>query len=91
MNTGRQIDAINLAYAFGLTEQFAPVPLLKSYLKEARKTPHAKAGNMSPGAQVVFFVFFYFVAALLSNKLSCCFLNSGRCGIWLLYIYRTVH
>ncbi|XP_020110527.1 FRIGIDA-like protein 3 [Ananas comosus] len=51
VNTGRQIDAINLAYAFGLTEQFAPVPLLKSYLKEARKTPHAKAGNMSPGAQ----------------------------------------
>ncbi|THU58790.1 hypothetical protein C4D60_Mb03t18160 [Musa balbisiana] len=34
LDSGREIEAINLAYAFKLTEQFAPVPLLKSYLKE---------------------------------------------------------
>ncbi|XP_072980422.1 FRIGIDA-like protein 3 [Typha angustifolia] len=51
LHTGRQIDAINLAYAFGLTEQFAPVPLLKAYLKEVRKVTQVKAGNMSPGVQ----------------------------------------
>ncbi|XP_073004007.1 FRIGIDA-like protein 3 isoform X1 [Typha latifolia] len=50
LDTGRQIDAINLAYAFGLTEQFEPVPLLKAYLKEVRKVSYIKAGNMSPGA-----------------------------------------
>ncbi|XP_042476312.1 FRIGIDA-like protein 3 [Macadamia integrifolia] len=52
VNSGRQIDAVNLSYAFELTEQFSPVPLLKNYLKEARKTSSpVKPGNMSPTAQ----------------------------------------
>ncbi|KAG6513783.1 hypothetical protein ZIOFF_024120 [Zingiber officinale] len=50
-NSGRQIEVVNLAYAFELTEQFAPVPLLKEYLKEARRISQVKAGSMSPGAQ----------------------------------------
>ena len=55
MNSGRQIDAVNLAFAFELTEQFSPVPLLKSYLKEARKAcSPVKPGNASPTAQVCF-------------------------------------
>ncbi|KAG7946544.1 hypothetical protein I3843_14G045400 [Carya illinoinensis] len=52
VNSGRQIDAVNLAFAFELTEQFSPVPLLKSYLKEARKTSTpVKTGNSSSTAQ----------------------------------------
>ncbi|KAK6259666.1 Frigida-like - like 2 [Theobroma cacao] len=52
VNNGRQIDAVNLAFAFELTEQFSPVPLLKSYLKEARKASSpVKPGNASPSAQ----------------------------------------
>ncbi|KAM1684099.1 hypothetical protein TB2_034797 [Malus domestica] len=51
VNSGRQIDAVNLAFAFELTEKFPPVPLLKSYLKEARKTSPVKSGNASPTAQ----------------------------------------
>ncbi|XP_009342382.1 FRIGIDA-like protein 3 [Pyrus x bretschneideri] len=51
VNSGRQIDAVNLAFAFELTEKFSPVPLLKSYLKEARKTSPVKSGNASPTAQ----------------------------------------
>ncbi|XP_058094370.1 FRIGIDA-like protein 3 [Magnolia sinica] len=51
VNSGRQLEAVNLAFAFELTEQFAPVPLLKSYLKEARKASQVKPGNTSPGAQ----------------------------------------
>uniref|UniRef100_A0A2P2KML0 FRIGIDA-like protein n=1 Tax=Rhizophora mucronata TaxID=61149 RepID=A0A2P2KML0_RHIMU len=49
INSGRHIDAVNLAFAFELTEHFLPVPLLKSYLKDARKvsTP-VKPGNASP-------------------------------------------
>ncbi|KAG6520818.1 hypothetical protein ZIOFF_017879 [Zingiber officinale] len=50
-NSGRQIEVANLAYAFELTEQFAPVPLLKEYLKEARRVSQVKTGSMSPGAQ----------------------------------------
>lgn len=52
VSSGRQIDAVNLAFAFELTEQFSPVPLLKSYLKEARKASPVKPGNASPTAQV---------------------------------------
>lgn len=52
VNSGRQIDAVNLAFAFGLTEQFSPVPLLKSYLKEARKASSSvKVGNTSSNAE----------------------------------------
>lgn len=55
VNSGRQIDAVNLSYAFELTEQFSPVALLKSFLKEARKASSpVKSGNMSPTAQVRF-------------------------------------
>ncbi|KAG6490954.1 FRIGIDA-like protein 3 [Zingiber officinale] len=50
-NSGRQLEAVNLAYAFELTERFTPVPLLKEYLKEARKVSQVKAGSMSPGTQ----------------------------------------
>ncbi|XP_023513965.1 FRIGIDA-like protein 3 [Cucurbita pepo subsp. pepo] len=52
VNSGRQIDAVNLAFAFELTVQFPPVPLLKSYLKEAKKSSSpVKPGNASPTAQ----------------------------------------
>ncbi|XP_077252956.1 FRIGIDA-like protein [Tasmannia lanceolata] len=51
VNGGRQIEAVNLAFAFQLTEQFDPVPLLKAYIKEARKASQVKQGNTSPSAQ----------------------------------------
>lgn len=51
VNSGRQIEGVNLACAFELTDQYSPVPLLKTYLKEARKGSQVKAGSMSPGAQ----------------------------------------
>lgn len=50
---GKQIDALVLASAFGLLENFKPVPLLKSYLNKAKKVAQAtiKSGNNSPAAQ----------------------------------------
>ncbi|XP_062193400.1 FRIGIDA-like protein 3 [Phragmites australis] len=51
VDSGRPIDAINMAYAFELTEQFEPVQLLKSYLRDIRKVSHVKNAKMSPGAQ----------------------------------------
>ncbi|TKY68784.1 FRIGIDA protein 3 [Spatholobus suberectus] len=53
VNSGRQIDAVNLAFAFDLTEQFSPVSLLKSYLKDARKASSpVKSVNSSPTVQI---------------------------------------
>ncbi|PKA66720.1 Protein FRIGIDA [Apostasia shenzhenica] len=51
INNGRQLDAVNLAFALELTEKFAPVPLLKSYIKEVRKVSQSKVGNMTPAGQ----------------------------------------
>ncbi|KAF8105654.1 hypothetical protein N665_0157s0220 [Sinapis alba] len=52
LNSGKQIDAVNLAFAFELTEQFSPVKLLKSYLTDARSSsPEGRPGNASPAAQ----------------------------------------
>ncbi|XP_077226974.1 FRIGIDA-like protein 3 [Tasmannia lanceolata] len=50
-NSGRQIEAVNLAFAFQLTEQFDPISLLEAYLEEKRKASQVKAGNTSPSAQ----------------------------------------
>ncbi|XP_021733466.1 FRIGIDA-like protein 3 [Chenopodium quinoa] len=51
INSGRQIDAVNLASQFELTEQFPPVPLLQNYLKEAKKVlSPIKPGNASPSS-----------------------------------------
>ncbi|KAJ7961718.1 FRIGIDA-like protein [Quillaja saponaria] len=52
VNSGRQIDAVNLAFAFDLTEKFSPVPLLKSYLRDATKAASpVKNVNSSPTAE----------------------------------------
>lgn len=52
VNNGRHIDAVNLAFAFELTEQFPPVSLLKSYLIESNKVSSpVKSGNSSPTVQ----------------------------------------
>ncbi|KAH0923664.1 hypothetical protein HID58_023682 [Brassica napus] len=52
LKSGKQIDAVNLAFAFELTEQFPPVELLKSYLTDARRsTSQGGPGNASPAAQ----------------------------------------
>lgn len=53
VNSGKQIDAVNLAFAFELTEQFSPVSLLKSYLTEARRSStQGRPGNASVQASV---------------------------------------
>nr|AGV54832.1 frigida-like protein [Phaseolus vulgaris] len=54
VNSGGQIDAVNFGlFAFDLTEQFFPVSLLKSYLKDARKASSpVKSVNSSPTAQI---------------------------------------
>ena len=52
LNSGRHIDAVNLAFAFGLAEQFPPVELLKSYLTEAkRSSSQGRPDNTSPAVQ----------------------------------------
>ncbi|KAG8388832.1 hypothetical protein BUALT_Bualt02G0166000 [Buddleja alternifolia] len=51
IKNGRQIDAVNLAFAFELTDRFSPTSLLKSYLSESKRiSSAAKPGSTSPAA-----------------------------------------
>uniref|UniRef100_A0A1J3FR35 FRIGIDA-like protein n=1 Tax=Noccaea caerulescens TaxID=107243 RepID=A0A1J3FR35_NOCCA len=38
ISRGQQLDAVHFAYEVGLVEKFPPVPLLKAYLRDAKKT-----------------------------------------------------
>lgn len=72
VKNGRQIDAVNLAFAFELTEQFSPVLLLKSYLSEATKVSSpVKSGNISSVGQVCFTLSIYMPVLF-------CFLGPGK-------------
>ncbi|CAK9209689.1 unnamed protein product [Sphagnum troendelagicum] len=50
---GKQIEALSFAHSFEIMDRVQPVPLLKTYLKEARKTAQSilKTGNGSTAAQ----------------------------------------
>lgn len=54
VKSGKEVEAVYFATEFGLTEQFAPVPLLKSHLKNIRKNANAisKNGKYSAAAVV---------------------------------------
>ncbi|KQK20678.1 FRIGIDA-like protein 4a [Brachypodium distachyon] len=43
----QQLDAVNFAYEAGLQEKFPPVPLLKSYLEDSKKTSCTVSDNLS--------------------------------------------
>ncbi|WVZ62082.1 hypothetical protein U9M48_011869 [Paspalum notatum var. saurae] len=43
----QQLDAVNFAYEAGLQEKFPPVPLLKSYLEDSKKTSSVASDNSS--------------------------------------------
>ncbi|WOH01909.1 hypothetical protein DCAR_0521295 [Daucus carota subsp. sativus] len=53
VSNGRQIDAVNLAFAFELTETYSPVSLLKSYLANAaRVSSPVKSPNSTLTVQI---------------------------------------
>ncbi|XP_058081102.1 FRIGIDA-like protein 3 [Magnolia sinica] len=53
ISNGKQLDAVNYAYAFDVVGEFPPVPLLKAYLKESKKVAQEvwKKGNGSLQAE----------------------------------------
>lgn len=50
---GKQVEALRFAHEFGIMDRVQPVPMLKGYLKEAKKaaTTILKNGNSSAAAQ----------------------------------------
>lgn len=56
ISKGKQLLAVKFIFEFELTEKFPPVPLLKSYLKDAKKLAKKvwKKGNESHVSLVIF-------------------------------------
>ena len=56
---GKQLLAIRFIFEFGLADKFPPVPLLKTYVKESKKTAKkvCKEGKYSLKSQVIFHSF----------------------------------
>lgn len=54
MKNGKEIEAVYFVYEAGLTEQFPPLPLLKTYLSNSRKIANniSKKGKYSMSAVV---------------------------------------
>ncbi|KAL8146735.1 hypothetical protein AgCh_004468 [Apium graveolens] len=77
VSNGRQIDAVNLAFAFELTEKYSPVLLLKSYLANAERVPSpVKSPNSSPTVQVFFISFNRFKCNCIANEVSSLILHT---------------
>lgn len=53
VNSGKEIEAVYFASEFGLTEQFPPVSLLRSHLKNIRKDANAVSKNGKYSAAAV--------------------------------------
>lgn len=54
VKNGKEIEAVYFAYEAGLTEQFPPIPLLKTHLSNSRKIANniSKKGKYSMSAVV---------------------------------------
>ena len=66
MKTGKELEAVCFACESGLTEKFAPAPLLKNILHNSKKKAHviAKNGNHSAAAIVCQFSAFNFTMSI---------------------------
>jgi hypothetical protein len=51
ISKGQQLDAINFVYEAGLQDKFPPVPLLKSVLKESKKTSSSISDDRNNSGQ----------------------------------------
>lgn len=62
ISRGQQLDAVHFTYEVDLLDKFPPVPLLKAYLKDAKKAAAAisEDPNNAGRAMVEFILFLYF-------------------------------
>lgn len=55
ISRGQQLDAVHFTYEVGLVDKFPPVPLLKAFLKDAKKAAASiMEDHYSPGRAAVF-------------------------------------
>lgn len=57
ISRGQQVDAVHFTYEVGLVGKFPPVPLLKSFLKDARKAAAAILEDPNHGGRAAVFLY----------------------------------
>lgn len=69
ISRGQQLDAVHFTYEVGLVDKFPPVPLLKAFLRDAKKAAASilEDPNNTGRAAV------YLLSSTM-NKYFCCFL-----------------
>ncbi|WZY72994.1 FRIGIDA-like protein 4a [Brassica rapa] len=53
ISRGQQLDAVHFTYEVGLVDKFPPVPLLKAYLRDAKKTVAEDSSNTGRASHLV--------------------------------------
>jgi len=59
ISRGQQVDAVHFTYEVGLVDRFPPVPLLKSFLKDAKKAAVAILEDPNNGGRAVVYLYLY--------------------------------
>jgi hypothetical protein len=77
ISKGQQLDAVHFTFEVGLVDKFPPVPLLKSFLKDAKKvaTSILEDPNNAGRAAVIFSLIIHLLNPKnfnLSNTFNCC-------------------
>lgn len=73
ISRGQQLDAVHFTYEVGLVDKFPPVPLLKAYLRDAKKTVAEDSSNT--GRASVIYSFISHLKHLLFASLNLIFLS----------------
>lgn len=58
---GQQVDAVHFIYEVGLANRYPPVPLLKAFLRDAKKTAASVLDDPNNSGRVSFYFDYTFV------------------------------
>ena len=79
ISRGQQLDAVHFTYEVGLVDKFPPVPLLKAYLKDARKAAASIMDDPNnPGRAAVFLLLLHPESYILIIRMGCCSLEKSN-------------
>lgn len=72
ISRGQQVDAVHFTYEVGLVDKFPPVPLLKAFLKDAKKAASSIMEDPDNSGRAA--VMFYFNSEEILEYFPCIFL-----------------
>lgn len=81
ISRGQQVDAVHFTYEVGLVDRFPPVPLLKAFLKDAKKAATSileDPNNSGRAAVCITFLNLEIHAILWYHSNNYCFISFER-------------